>query len=66
MSLNNLFLYSFIHFLEPPYPQPQCNKVFLTIDLTPQVLEEALSDPKVNKRKQELFTLFLCNAFLLY
>ncbi|KAG2222214.1 hypothetical protein INT45_014111 [Circinella minor] len=33
--------------VEPPYPQPQCNKVFLTIDLTPQVLEEALSDPKV-------------------
>ncbi|KAI8576311.1 hypothetical protein K450DRAFT_257643 [Umbelopsis ramanniana AG] len=33
--------------VEPPYPQQQANKVFLTIDLTPQVLEEALSDPKV-------------------
>ncbi|KAI9030936.1 GTP cyclohydrolase 1 type 2/Nif3 [Phycomyces nitens] len=33
--------------VEPPYPSPNFNKVFLTIDLTPQVLEEALSDPKV-------------------
>ncbi|CAM0135735.1 hypothetical protein VKS41_001837 [Umbelopsis sp. WA50703] len=33
--------------VEPPFPQKQANKVFLTIDLTPQVLEEALSDPKV-------------------
>ncbi|KAI8372876.1 GTP cyclohydrolase 1 type 2/Nif3 [Radiomyces spectabilis] len=33
--------------VEPPYPSPKFNKVFLTIDLTPQVLEEALSDPKV-------------------
>ncbi|KAH8554531.1 GTP cyclohydrolase 1 type 2/Nif3 [Umbelopsis sp. PMI_123] len=33
--------------VEPPFPQQQANKVFLTIDLTPQVLEEALSDPKV-------------------
>ncbi|ORY91949.1 GTP cyclohydrolase 1 type 2/Nif3 [Syncephalastrum racemosum] len=33
--------------VEPPFPSPQQSKVFLTIDLTPQVLEEALSDPKV-------------------
>ncbi|KAI8137750.1 GTP cyclohydrolase 1 type 2/Nif3 [Fennellomyces sp. T-0311] len=33
--------------VEPPYPSPKCNKVFLTIDLTPQVLDEALSDPRV-------------------
>ncbi|KAI8882680.1 NGG1p interacting factor 3 [Backusella circina FSU 941] len=33
--------------VEPPFPSPKQNKVFLTIDLTPQVLEEALSDPKV-------------------
>jgi putative NIF3 family GTP cyclohydrolase 1 type 2 len=36
-----------IRVLEPPFPSPKQNKVFLTIDLTPQVLEEALSDPKV-------------------
>ncbi|KAI9320515.1 GTP cyclohydrolase 1 type 2/Nif3 [Dichotomocladium elegans] len=33
--------------VEPPYPVSSCNKVFLTIDLTPQVLDEALSDPGV-------------------
>ncbi|KAI7861599.1 GTP cyclohydrolase 1 type 2/Nif3 [Spinellus fusiger] len=33
--------------VEPPYPSTSFSKVFLTIDLTPQVLEEALSDPKV-------------------
>ncbi|KAG0168615.1 NGG1 interacting factor [Apophysomyces sp. BC1015] len=33
--------------VEPPYPSLKSNKVFLTIDLTPQVLDEALSDPKV-------------------
>ncbi|ORX52347.1 NGG1p interacting factor 3 [Hesseltinella vesiculosa] len=33
--------------VEPPYPAPNTNRVFLTIDLTPQVLDEALSDPKV-------------------
>jgi hypothetical protein len=43
--------------LEPPYPQQQANKVFLTIDLTPQVLEEALSDPKVWHSVQNLHML---------
>ncbi|KAF7731251.1 NGG1 interacting factor [Apophysomyces ossiformis] len=33
--------------VDPPYPSNKANKVFLTIDLTPQVLDEALSDPKV-------------------
>jgi hypothetical protein len=33
--------------IEPPFPSPKQNKVLLTIDLTHQVLEEALSDPKV-------------------
>ncbi|KAI8097309.1 GTP cyclohydrolase 1 type 2/Nif3 [Halteromyces radiatus] len=33
--------------VEPPYPAKNTNRVFLTIDLTPQVLEEALSDPAV-------------------
>ncbi|GAA5811534.1 hypothetical protein MFLAVUS_004971 [Mucor flavus] len=33
--------------VEPPFPSPKQSKVFLTIDLTHQVLEEALSDPKV-------------------
>ncbi|KAI8067475.1 GTP cyclohydrolase 1 type 2/Nif3 [Gongronella butleri] len=33
--------------VEPPFPAPNTSRVFLTIDLTPQVLEEALSDPKV-------------------
>ncbi|KAI9308483.1 GTP cyclohydrolase 1 type 2/Nif3 [Cunninghamella echinulata] len=33
--------------VEPPYPAPNTSRVFLTIDLTPQVLEEALSDPSV-------------------
>src|SRR6266540_3854903 len=32
--------------IEPPYPRPS-SRVFLTIDLTPSVLEEALSDKKV-------------------
>ncbi|ORE04027.1 NGG1p interacting factor 3 [Rhizopus microsporus var. microsporus] len=32
--------------VEPPFPSPKQNKVLLTIDLTPQVLEEALADPK--------------------
>ncbi|CAI2177329.1 10596_t:CDS:2, partial [Funneliformis geosporum] len=32
--------------IEPPYPRPS-SRVFLTIDLTPSVLEEALSDQKV-------------------
>lgn len=34
--------------LEPPFPATHSNKVFLTIDLTPQVLDEALSDPSVS------------------
>ncbi|KAI9250613.1 GTP cyclohydrolase 1 type 2/Nif3 [Sporodiniella umbellata] len=33
--------------VEPPFPSPKQNRVFLTIDLTPQVLAEALSDPKI-------------------
>ncbi|CAG8722208.1 14099_t:CDS:2, partial [Acaulospora morrowiae] len=33
--------------IEPPYPKPSASRVFLTIDLTPTVLEEALSDEKV-------------------
>jgi len=33
--------------VEPPFPQRQANKVFLTIDLTAQVLDEVLSDPKI-------------------
>ncbi|KAI8984731.1 GTP cyclohydrolase 1 type 2/Nif3 [Mycotypha africana] len=33
--------------VEPPYPCPKQNKVLLTIDLTPQVLNEALSDSKI-------------------
>ncbi|KAL1932465.1 hypothetical protein VTP01DRAFT_8143 [Rhizomucor pusillus] len=33
--------------VEPPFPSPKFSKVFLTIDLTPQVLDEALSDPRV-------------------
>ncbi|CAG8459517.1 1289_t:CDS:2 [Funneliformis caledonium] len=32
--------------IEPPYPRPS-SRVFLTIDLTPSVLEEALSDQNV-------------------
>lgn len=32
---------------EPPFPSPKQNKVLLTIDLTPQVLDEALSDAKI-------------------
>jgi dinuclear metal center YbgI/SA1388 family protein len=32
--------------VDVPYPRP-ASKVFLTIDLTPQVLEEALSDPEI-------------------
>jgi hypothetical protein len=39
-----------IHVIEPPFPSPKQNKVLLTIDLTPQVLEEALADPKVNTK----------------
>lgn len=41
---NWLFLFKKI---EPPFPSPKQSKVLLTIDLTHQVLEEALSDPKV-------------------
>ncbi|CAG8698592.1 16951_t:CDS:2, partial [Racocetra persica] len=33
--------------VEPPYPRPDSSRVFLTIDLTSSVLEEALADPKV-------------------
>ncbi|CAG8456814.1 10857_t:CDS:2 [Scutellospora calospora] len=33
--------------VEPPYPRPDSSRVFLTIDLTSSVLEEALVDPKV-------------------
>ncbi|KAJ1342061.1 YbgI/family dinuclear metal center protein [Batrachochytrium salamandrivorans] len=33
--------------LEAPYPRPNASKVFLTIDLTQEVLEEAISDPSV-------------------
>ncbi|CAG8676372.1 11840_t:CDS:2 [Ambispora leptoticha] len=33
--------------VEPPYPRELASRVFLTIDLTTEVLEEALSDPKV-------------------
>ncbi|SAL98213.1 hypothetical protein [Absidia glauca] len=33
--------------VEPPYPAKNTQRVFLTIDLTPQVLDEALNDPKV-------------------
>lgn len=33
--------------VEPPFPSPKQSKVLLTIDLTHQVLEEALSDPKI-------------------
>ncbi|KAF0547684.1 NGG1p interacting factor 3 [Gigaspora margarita] len=33
--------------VEPPYPRPNSSRVFLTIDLTSSVLEEALADPKV-------------------
>ncbi|KAI9478020.1 MAG: GTP cyclohydrolase 1 type 2/Nif3 [Benjaminiella poitrasii] len=33
--------------VEPPFPSPKQNKVLLTIDLTPQVLAEALADPKI-------------------
>ncbi|CDS13440.1 hypothetical protein LRAMOSA05616 [Lichtheimia ramosa] len=33
--------------VEPPFPATHSNKVFLTIDLTPQVLDEALSDPSI-------------------
>ncbi|RUS17028.1 hypothetical protein BC937DRAFT_90517 [Endogone sp. FLAS-F59071] len=34
-------------YIEPPFPRQSANKIFLTIDLTPQVLEEAISDPAV-------------------
>ena len=33
--------------IEPPYPRPSATSVFLTIDLTPTVLEEAISIPNV-------------------
>ncbi|ORZ23110.1 GTP cyclohydrolase 1 type 2/Nif3 [Absidia repens] len=33
--------------VEPPYPAVNTSRVFLTIDLTPQVLDEALNDAKV-------------------
>ncbi|KAJ3169756.1 NGG1 interacting factor [Geranomyces variabilis] len=33
--------------IEAPFPRPATNTVFLTIDLTAPVLEEALKDPKV-------------------
>ncbi|CAG8559046.1 1957_t:CDS:2 [Diversispora eburnea] len=33
--------------VEPPYPRISASRVFLTIDLTPTVLEEALTDSKV-------------------
>ncbi|KAJ3042659.1 hypothetical protein HDV00_006938 [Rhizophlyctis rosea] len=33
--------------LEAPFPRPNATRVFLTIDLTQPVLDEALSDPKV-------------------
>ncbi|CAG8470749.1 5567_t:CDS:2 [Ambispora gerdemannii] len=33
--------------VEPPYPRENASRVFLTIDLTSEVLEEALSDPEV-------------------
>ncbi|RCI03809.1 NGG1 interacting factor, partial [Rhizopus stolonifer] len=33
--------------VEPPFPSSKQNKVLLTIDLTHQVLEEALADPKI-------------------
>ncbi|CAG8484566.1 16140_t:CDS:2, partial [Acaulospora colombiana] len=33
--------------VEPPYPQISASRIFLTVDLTPTVLEEALSDEKV-------------------
>ncbi|OBZ81816.1 Protein NIF3 [Choanephora cucurbitarum] len=33
--------------VEPPFPSPKQSKVLLTIDLTPQVLDEALADPKI-------------------
>ncbi|KAG9307602.1 hypothetical protein G9A89_023167 [Geosiphon pyriformis] len=33
--------------VEPPYPHSSPSRVFLTIDLTPAVLEEVFSDPKV-------------------
>ncbi|KAL1916765.1 uncharacterized protein VTP21DRAFT_5469 [Calcarisporiella thermophila] len=29
--------------IEPPYPRPNANQIFLTIDLTPRVLDEAFS-----------------------
>ncbi|KAJ3272506.1 hypothetical protein HDV01_005457 [Terramyces sp. JEL0728] len=33
--------------LEAPFPRQNANKIFLTIDLTEKVLDEALSDPSV-------------------
>lgn len=33
--------------VEPPYPRGSASRVFLTIDLTPPVLEEVLADSKV-------------------
>lgn len=54
--------YSMSIIIEPPFPSPKQNKVLLTIDLTPQVLEEALSDPKVDQlivTKGHAFTLFI-------
>ncbi|CAG8615614.1 2446_t:CDS:2 [Dentiscutata erythropus] len=33
--------------VEPPYPRPDSSRVFLTIDLTSSVLEEAIADPRV-------------------
>ncbi|KAJ3056953.1 hypothetical protein HK097_002331 [Rhizophlyctis rosea] len=33
--------------LEAPFPRPNAHRVFLTIDLTQPVLDEALQDPKV-------------------
>ncbi|GBC07634.1 hypothetical protein RclHR1_00760004 [Rhizophagus clarus] len=33
--------------IEPPYPRPCASRVFLTIDLTPSVLDEALADKHI-------------------
>jgi hypothetical protein len=33
--------------LEAPTPRPQASKAFLTIDLTSEVLNEALADPSI-------------------
>lgn len=45
----SIILILLLFFVEPPYPAANTSRVFLTIDLTPQVLDEALNDPKVKK-----------------